>query len=203
MDSILGFKKEMTQLFDEKGKVLPCTVIDVSGVKVVGERTKEKDGYKAVILGIGRKKGATRSQQGRFKRLRYVPKFVREFRLEDGETNFKFGQEVKADVFTIGEKVKITGVTKGKGFQGVVRRWGFHGGPRTHGQSDRKRAGGSIGAGTTPGRVLKGKKMPGHMGAEKKSILNLEIVKVDKENSLICVKGAVPGARNSLLLISK
>lgn len=200
---VIGKKKEMTQLFQEDGKVVPCTIIDVSGVKVVGKRSKAKDGYEAIILGLGKKKRPTKAEVGKYKGLKYVPQYVREFRLEKSEEGFKTGEEVKLDRFKVGDKIYVTGTTKGKGFQGVVKRWGFHGGDRTHGQSDRERAPGSIGAGTDPGRVFKGKKMPGHMGNRAKTVLNLKVVKVDDKNSLLCVKGAVPGGRNSILKIYK
>lgn len=195
----------MTQIFTKEGKVVPCTIIDVSDVRIVGKRTKNKDGYDAIILGIGKKKKPNKCEIVKYKELKYVPNKSFEFRdkIIKEEVKINVGEEIKADIFKEGDKVNVTGVVKGRGFQGVVKRWNFKGGPRTHGQSDRERTGGSIGAGTTPGRVLKGKKMPGRMGGNKKTILNLEIVKVDQENSILCIKGAVPGARNSLVRIFK
>lgn len=202
---ILGKKKEMTQIFLDSGAVVPCTIIDVSGVAVVGKRTKERDGYEAIILGMGRKRRAKKVEEGVYKDLKFVPKVVSEFRIskDTDSEGLKIGEDVKIENFKTGEKVDISGVTKGKGFQGVVRRWGFKGGSRTRGQSDKQRHGGSIGAGTDPGRVFKGKKMPGRMGGEVMTIRNLEIVKVDTENALLCVKGAVPGGRHSVLRITK
>ena len=203
MSAILGLKRDMTQIFGKDGRLIPCTILDVSGVKMVGKRTKEKDGYEAIILGLGRKKHPTKAEISKFKNLKYVPQHIAEFRTDRIEniTDLKIGDGVRADVFKVDDKVNISGKTKGKGFQGVIKRWGFHGGPRTHGQSDRERAPGSIGGGTDPGRVFKGKKMPGHMGFRTKTVVNLKIVKVDSENNLLCVKGAVPGSRNSVLKI--
>jgi large subunit ribosomal protein L3 len=205
MKSIIGLKKEMTRIFTEDGSAVACTIVDVSDVKVVGKKTKERDGYDAIILGIGQKRKPTKSEKGKFANLKYVPNLTFEFRrgLDVDLKNLKVGETVKPDQFEVGEKVDVRGITKGKGFQGVMKRWGFHGGPRTHGQSDRERAGGSIGAGTDPGRVFKGKKMPGHMGNRKKTIQNLKIVKVDSKNSLLCIKGAIPGGRNTVLKIYK
>lgn len=205
MSVIVGQKREMTQIFDKGGRVVPCTIVDVSNTKVVALRTLKRDGYDAIILGFGKKKKPKKVEIGKYKKLKYVPQFVCEFRKEriDKEKDYAIGDEVKAAAFNIGDKVDVTGVTKGKGFQGVVRRWGFKGGPRTHGQSDRERAPGSIGGGTDPGRVFKGKKMPGHMGMRTKTVLNLEVVKIDTKNDLLCIKGALPGWRNSYLKIRK
>ena len=201
--AIIGTKKDMCQVFDKDGTAISCTIIDVSDVKVVGKREKSKDGYEAVMFGIGKKKNSNKSEKSKYSNLKYVPKKVCEFRSDkiSGVGDLKIGDEVRAGVFSDGDKVKLTGITKGKGFQGVVKRWNFAGGPRTHGQSDRERSPGSIGGGTDPGRVFKGKKMPGHMGSRIKTLINVEIVKVDDKNSLILVKGAVPGARNSLVRI--
>lgn len=206
MKAIAGLKKEMTQIFDQQGEAVPCTIIDVSSAKVIGKRTVKKDGYSAVIIGVGEKKNANKAEKGKYKDFEFVPEKIFEARLkEDGdgeaEKQYKVGKEVNITLFKVGDKVNVTGITKGKGFQGVVKRWRFKGGPRTHGQSDRERHPGSIGGGTDPGRVYKGKKMPGHMGNKVKTIRNLEVVKVDKENRLLCVKGAVPGGRNTMLKI--
>lgn len=200
LNAILGTKQDMTQLFDkEEKKILPCTIIKTSDCIVAGLKTLEKDGYSAVVLGLGRKRKPTKPEEMKYKELGYVPRFLKEVRVESLD-DLTIGRKVLPDTIKGGEKVKITGVSKGKGFQGVVKRWGFKGGPKTHGQSDRWRAPGSIGAGTTPGRVWKGKKMPGRMGGQTIS-LNSEVVKADLENKLIAVKGAVPGGRHSLLLI--
>lgn len=199
---ILGTKQEMTQLFDdEKKEVLPCTIIKAADCVLAGVKTEEKDGYTALVLGLGRKTKPTQPEKGKFKELGYVPRYLKEIRVNSLD-GFKIGQTILPDSIKAGEKIKITGISKGKGFQGVVKRWGFAGGPKTHGQSDRWRAPGSIAAGTTPGRVWKGKKMPGRMGNQKVS-LNSEIIKVDLENKLIVIKGAVPGGRHSILLITK
>lgn len=195
----------MTQIFKENGDVVPCTIVDVADVRVIGKKTEKTDGYMAVILGIGSKRKPSKAEIGKFKKLKYVPGVTFEFRMNDLEKlgDYNIGDKVNADLFKVGDIVNVTGVTKGKGFQGVVKRWRFKGGPRTHGQSDRERSPGSIGGGTTPGRVFKGKKMPGRMGNKKKTILNIEIVKVDAKNSILCLRGAVPGGRNSMIKIHK
>ncbi|MDD3648152.1 MAG: 50S ribosomal protein L3 [Candidatus Dojkabacteria bacterium] len=203
MSVILGYKKDMTQVFDEKGRVVVCTIVDVSDVMVVGKKTKERDGYDALILGIGKKKKTKKTEN--FKGLDAIPKQRCEFRTDKVKDlnleNFKEGDKVSIELFKEGERVQITGLSKGKGFQGVVKRYGFHGGPRTHGQSDRERAPGSIGAGTDPGRVFKGKKMPGRQGAANVTLKNIEVIRIDKDNFLMCLKGAIPGGRNTLVKI--
>lgn len=202
VNAILGTKQDMTQLFDEEKKeVLPCSIIKTSDCIIAGVRTLEKDGYSAVILGLGRKNKPTRPEKMKYKELGYVPGFLKEVRVKSTD-GIEIGKTVLPDTIGPGEKIKITGISKGKGFQGVVKRWGFAGGPKTHGQSDRWRAPGSIGAGTTPGRVWKGKKMPGRMGNESVS-LNSEVIKVDSKNGILAVKGSIPGGRHSLLLITK
>lgn len=205
MSAIIGYKKDMSQVFDEKGKVIPCTIVDVSDVFVVGKKTKEKDGYEALVLGVGKKKNPNKSEKT--KDLKHVPSQKCEFRTDKVEgmelEKLKIGDKVEPDVLKEGDIVFVSGTSKGRGFQGVVKRYGFHGGPRTHGQSDRERAPGSIGAGTDPGRVFKGKKMPGHMGDEKVTLKNVQVVKVMKDKGLICVKGGVPGGRNGLVRIYK
>jgi large subunit ribosomal protein L3 len=207
MSAIIGVKKEMTQIFDKKGQQIPCTVIDVSDVVLADIKRSERDGYDAFVLGKDKKKRPTKAETGKFKELGFVPKYCFEFRLKKEDAKKlegkKVGDNVSVDVFEVGDRLKVSGKNKGKGFQGVVKRWRFKGGPRTRGQSDRQRAGGSIGAGTDPGRVLKGKKMPGHMGDVKKTILNLELAKVDKKDSIMFIRGAVPGSRNSILKIYK
>lgn len=199
---IIAEKQEMTQLFDsESKKAVPCTVLKVAKLVVVGLKTEEKDGYKAVVLGYGKKRNSTKPEQGIFKALGYVPAVVKEIRV--GEMpEVSVGDEITVSDYELGENVRIQGVGKGKGFQGVVKRYHFKGGPVTHGQSDRTRAPGSIGMRSTPGRVFKGKRMPGRMGNETVS-LESKIVKVDSENRLMVVKGAVPGGRNSVLVITK
>lgn len=185
----------MTQIFRENGVVVPVTLIDTTDCVVCQEKNIEKDGYKSVVLGLGVKKHPTKPEKGKYKNLR-TPMFVKEVGEID---NVKLNDKIEASVFEIGEKVNVWGISKGKGFAGVIKRWGFAGGPRTHGQSDKERHGGSIGSGTTPGRVVKGKKMPGRMGGDKIVVKNLEIVDI-KENILV-LKGAVPGARGGLIVI--
>ncbi len=203
MNGIVGIKKGMTQIYNKNDNVVPCTVIDVSDTYIVGKKTTNRDGYKAVIVGKGKKKKAKKAELGKYKKLKFVPRFVSEFRVSDEEdiTKYQVGDKVGVKNIKVGDKVNVTGITKGKGFQGVVKRWRFKGGSRTHGQSDRERAPGSIGGGTDPGRVYKGKKMPGHMGDKTKTVKNVEIVKVDSRNSLICLKGAVPGSNNAFIKI--
>ena len=188
----------MTSTYDSRGRRVGATVVEISPNWVTQVNSN------SIQLGYGTKKSVKKPQIGHGKKagIEQPIRWFREIRGEEKE--LKPGQEIKLDqVFSIGDSVRVTGTSKGKGFQGVVRRWGFHGGPKTHGQSDRHRAPGSIGAGTTPGRVLKGKKMAGHMGNVKSSIRNLEIVGVDKENNLLIVKGGVPGATDGLLMITK
>lgn len=201
MKTILGIKQDMTQIFDEESKAaLPCTVIKVSNCVVAGLKTVEKDGYNAVVLGLGRKHNYTKSEQGKFSKLGYVPAHTREYRVDSLE-GLEVGQKVDPSVMDLGLAVEVKGVSKGKGFQGVVKRHHFSGGPRTHGQSDRVRAPGSIGMRTTPGRVFKGKRMAGRMGGDM-TLMNSKVLKADNENGLLVIKGSVPGGRNSILLIS-
>ncbi len=202
MKGILGVKKEMTQIFDKDGNATACTIVDVSEAVIVGKRTEEKDGYNALVLGYGKKKNPSDIEKKNFKDLKFVPMYIKEVRMDELE-DCKVGDEVKLDDFKVGDKVNVSAKTKGKGFQGVMKRWGFKGGPRTHGQSDRERAPGSIGGGTDPGRVYKGKKMPGRMGGKKKTIMNLEIVRKDEKDKLICIKGGIPGARGTFVTILK
>jgi len=205
MKFIIGYKKGMTQIFDDKGNTIPSTVIDVREVVYLGEKEEKKDGYNSISIGIGKKRKPSKAEKGKYKKLKYVPKKVVEFRVDDLKEYEKYNIGDKFDVGGLkkGDKVKVTGITKGKGFQGVVKRWRFKGGKRTHGQSDRERAPGSIGGGTDPGRVFKGKKMPGHMGNKVKTVLNLEVVKVGEKEDYICLKGGVPGSKNSLIKIVK
>ncbi|MFQ5492852.1 MAG: 50S ribosomal protein L3 [Candidatus Dojkabacteria bacterium] len=199
MKAIIGIKKLMTQLFKDDGDIIPVTIIDVNGVGVVASKSEDKDGYEAVVLGRGTKKNATKAEQGQYKHGGFVPQNAREVRGFDGE--IKVGDVLKASLFEVDETVDVTGRSKGKGFQGVVKRYGFKGGSKTHGQSDRHRAPGSIGSGTTPGRVFKGKRMPGRMGGETKTVKNLKVVAVDDKNGLIAIKGAIPGSKGSVVMI--
>jgi large subunit ribosomal protein L3 len=191
---LFGVKKTMTQVFDESGRQVPVTVVDIADNHLTA--LTGKDGF--VYICHGKKRKPSKSEIGAFKKLGFVPEKVSEFKMEISED--KLDQEVSIDDLT-GKTVKVTGTTKGKGFQGVVKRWGFHGGPKTHGQSDRHRAAGSIGSGTTPGRVYKGKKMPGRMGGDTKTLMSIEVVKHLPEEKLLLLKGAIPGNKDSLLEI--
>jgi large subunit ribosomal protein L3 len=204
LDGLLGIKKYQGQAFLEDGKRVPFSAVLASGNIITQVKTTEKEGYNSLQLGFGTKKKATKSQIGNGKKagLEKSPRFFREIRVDDlGEV--KAGTEVKIEeVFTPGDIIDVIGTSKGKGFAGVVKRHHFKGGPRTHGQSDRERAPGSIGQTTTPGRVYKGKRMAGRMGHERVTVKNLQILEI-KEDGTILVKGLIPGAVNSLVLIKK
>ena len=204
---ILGTKKGSFQKFTQDGKSLPVTRIMAGPCSVVQVKTLNKDGYSAIQLGWGEKKlnRTTKPLKGHLKgaKLKLAPRFLREVRLEK-ETKLKKGDTVKVgDVFRPGDIVKVIGTSKGKGFTGVMKRWGFAGGPATHGQSDRARAPGSIGQSATPGRVFPGKKMAGRAGGQRTTIDNLTVMAIDEEKNELLVKGLVPGHRNGLLLIQK
>ena len=205
MSGIIGKKIGMTSLFDESGKNIPCTVIQAGPCSVLQVRTIENDGYSAVQLGFDDKseKNVGKALAGHFKKAGSTPKAkLVEFR--NGFENVSLGDEVKVNLFAEGEFVDVTGTSKGKGFQGVVKRHGFGGVMQaTHGQHNRLRAPGSIGAGSDPSRVFKGLRMAGRMGGEQVTVQNLEVLKVDKEQNLLVVKGAVPGAKNSYVIIRK
>ena len=198
---IIGRKLGMTQVFQDNGRAEAATVIGAGPCTVIQIKTAGKEGYSAVQLGFDESKLLNKPQQGHRKGLGNF-KYLREFRLANARDT-KPGDRVDVSLFQPGDLVNVTGTSKGKGFAGVVKRYGFAGGPKTHGQSDRHRAPGSIGAGTSPGRVLKGKRMPGHMGNQQVTARNLEVLKTDTEKNLLVVKGAVPGAKNGLLLIAK
>jgi large subunit ribosomal protein L3 len=194
----------MTRIFGDDGSVVPVSVIEATPNTVTRIRDVEKDGYAALQLGAGVARRSTKPVAGQFKHLdkeQQHPKHVREVRL-DATAEYEVGQQLGVDVFEAGELVDVTGVSKGHGFTGVIARHNFRRGPKTHG-SDHHRAPGSIGAGTYPGRVWKGSRMPGHMGNEQVTVKKLKVVKVDPDRNLILVKGAVPGARNGLLLVQK
>ncbi len=200
--AIIGKKIGMTQIFNEKGAVIPVTVIQAGPCTVVQVKTTEKDGYNAVKLGFGdvKEKKLNKPELGTFKKIKAEPKkHLREFRLDSVE-DIKVGNELKADVFTAGDKVDIQGISKGKGFQGVIKRHGQSRGPMGHGSMYHRRPG-SMGPTSTPGRVFKGKKLPGHMGVDIITIQNLEVVKVDLDKNVILVKGSVPGNKGSILKI--
>ena len=198
MAFILGKKIEMTQIFNDQGNAVPVTLIEAGPCVVLQNKTKAtKDGYDAVVIGFEKKiKRVKKTEKG--KEYRYI----KEFRVqESGIKNYELGQEIDVSVFQEGDKIKVSGISKGKGFQGGVKRYGFAGHPTTHGTKHEVRTIGSVGA-TDPGRVFPGKRMPGHMGAVRISTRNLKIVKVDTENNLIAIKGAIPGSRGTLLEIT-
>lgn len=197
----LGKKIGMSQVFREDGRVVPVTVIEAGPCSVTQIKTEETDGYAAVQLGFGQVKRLNKPRSGHLKNSG-LNRYLREVRADD-VTEFEVGQRIGVDIFEPGELVDVIGRSKGRGFAGVVKRHGFHGGPRTHGQSDRHRAPGSIGGGTTPGKVYKGMKMAGHMGNVRVTVKNLEVVQVDTERNLILLKGGVPGPPNGLLIIRK
>ena len=205
MSGLIGKKVGMTSIFDENGKNIPCTIIEAGPCVVTQVRTKEVDGYDALQLGFDDKaeKRATKAELGHFKKAgTSVKKKVVEF--QGFEDNYKLGDTITVDFFTEGEFVDITGVSKGKGFQGVVRRHGFGGvGQTTHGQHNRLRAPGSVGAPSYPSRVFKGMRMAGRMGAEKVTVQNLKVLKVVAEKNLLVVKGCIPGHKNAYVTIHK
>lgn len=191
----------MSQLFLEDGRVAPVTVVEAGPCTVTQVKGEEKDGYIAVQVGFGQKRKANKPTRGHLKDAGPF-RFLRELPAA-GVEDVELGQRVDVGLFQAGDKVDVTGFSKGRGFQGVVKRHGFAGGPRTHGQSDRLRAPGSIGGTTTPGRVYKGKRMPGHMGNRRVTVRKLEVVRVDAERNLMLIRGAVPGSPNGLLIIRK
>lgn len=200
--SIIGKKIGMTQIFDEKGNVVPVTVIEAGPCAVVMKKTIESDGYEAVQLGFGdiKVERVNKPTKGRFKKADIAPKkTVAEFKLDPNGVNV--GDVIKADVFVPGDKVDVVGTSKGKGTAGVVKRWGFSRLKESHGTGPNARRGGSIGACSDPSRIYKGKKMAGRMGRERTTIQNLEIIKVDAENNLLAVKGAVPGSRGGIVFV--
>lgn len=205
MKSILGKKVGMTQIFDERGEVISVTVIEAGPCFVAQIKTLERDGYSAIQMGFeeAKAKSLTRPQVRHLQKSNLPAlRHLREFRMDgDDAIDLEEGQKVTVEIFRVGEAVDVTGITKGRGFAGVVKRHGFSGGPKTHGQSDRHRTPGSIGACYTPGRVFKGKRMPGRMGNERVTVQNLQVVMVDPERNLLAVRGAVPGAKNGLLMI--
>jgi large subunit ribosomal protein L3 len=205
MKGILGKKVGMTQVFNDRGEVIPVTVIEAGPCYVAQIKTVERDGYTAVQLGFDETK-PKRLTQPQLKHLQKsnlpAVRHLKELRLTAEElADLQEGQRLTVDIFQAGELVDVIGTSKGKGFAGVVKRHGFRGGPKTHGQSDRHRAPGSIGACTTPGKVMKGMRMAGRMGGERVTVQGLEIVLVDAERNLLAVKGAVPGAKNGLVQV--
>ena len=201
IQGIIGRKKGMTQVFDSNGEAQAVTLIEVGPCTVVQVKTTDTDGYNAAQLGFDESNKVNSARKGQGKGLGNF-RYLREFRLEKTE-GVQVGDKIDASLFAPGDKVKVTGISKGRGFAGVVKRHHFHGGPKTHGQSDRNRAPGSIGATTTPGRVLKGRRMAGHMGHDQVTVRGLEIFKADADRNIIMVIGAVPGANNGLVLVGK
>ena len=200
--AILGLKVGMTQIFDNEGKAVPVTVIAANPNIVVQKKTMENEGYEAIQVGFDDKaeKKVTKPLKGHFAKAKVATKrYLREFRLEDA-ASYEVGQEIKVDIFKEGDRVDISGVSKGKGFAGAIKRHNFHRGPMKHGSKYHRWAG-SMGASSSPSRTIPGKKLPGHMGAENTTVVNLEVVKVDPEKNIILVKGGIPGIRGSLVMI--
>lgn len=200
--AILGKKVGMTQVFDSNGKAVPVTVIEVTPNVVVQKKTIENDGYEAIQVGFddAKETRVNKPTKGHFAKAKVaVKRYLRELRLED-TASYEVGQEIKADLFQEGEKVDVSGVSKGKGFQGTIKRFNAHRGRMTHG-SKFHRAPGSMGASSDPSRTFKGKKLPGHMGSEHCTVQNLEVAKVYTDKNVILVRGGVPGIRGSLVMI--
>ena len=202
IQGMLGRKIGMSQIFRQDGRLVPVTVIQAGPCTVTQIKSTDNDGYEAAQVGYRQAKRVNKPMRGHLAPSNGLFRYLREMPL-DGLDDLQVGQQVSVDLFQPGEKVDVIGTSKGRGFQGTIKRHGFHGGPRTHGQSDRARAPGSIGAGTYPGRVLKGKKMSGHMGNVRVTVKNLEVVEVDAERNILLLKGGVPGAPNGLLVIRK
>lgn len=204
MKGVLGKKIGMTQIFTEKDHLVPVTVIDANDCVVTQVKTLEKDGYSALQMGLGsiKEKRVTKPMKGHFDKGKTKPKrHLAEVKVDKGH-DYRVGQEIKVDIFSVGDKADITGISKGKGYAGVVKRWGFAGGPGGHG-SHFHRAPGSIGACASPSRVFKGRKLPGQMGNSQVTVQGLEIAMVDTEQNLLLVKGSVPGGKNSIVIIKE
>lgn len=201
INGLLGRKIGMLQRFEADGTVVAVTAIEAGPCRVTQIRTKERDGYEAVQLGFGLTKRLNQPERGHLKGLENL-KHLREFKADD-LAEVTVGQHVGADLFKAGDFVDVTGISKGHGFAGVVKRHGFHGGPKTHGQSDRHRAPGSIGSTTTPGRVLKGLRMAGQMGAKQVTVRGLRVVEVNPARGVLLLRGAVPGPRTGVLMIRR
>ena len=201
---IIGKKMGMTQIFDENGKVVPVTVVEAGPCTVVQKKTVESDGYVAVQLGYGdiSAQKVSKPAKGHFDKADVAPKrTLREFRLDDISA-MNVGDILKADVFAVGDRIDVVGTSKGKGYAGAIKRWNQHRLRESHGTGPVARPAGSMGSCSTPSRVFKGKRLPGHLGAERVTIQNLKVVKVDAENNLIAIKGAIPGPKGSVVCIS-
>lgn len=205
MAGIIGKKIGMTRIFDEGGAAISVTVVEAGPCPVLQIKSAETDGYAAVQLGFGAQKDkrASKAEKGHAAKagVEAAPRLVREIQVSESD-EYELGQAITVDVFEVGDTVRVTGTSKGKGFQGVVKRWGFAGRPASHGHP-KSRIPGSIGPGTDPSRVIKGKKLPGRMGGVRATLPNVKIVRVDPERNLLFMKGGVPGSRNSYLLIQK
>ena len=203
MKGILGKKLGMTQIFTEEGIVVPVTVVEAGPNVVTQVKTVEKDGYNAIQVGFedAKEKSLNKPQKGHLAAANVLKKHLKEFRV-DAVEEFTVGQEIKADLFAAGEKIDVTGTSKGKGFQGPIKRHGQSRGPESHGSRYHRRPG-SMGACSFPGRVFKNKKLAGHMGSVKVTVQNLEVVRIDAEKNLILVKGAIPGAKGSVVTVKE
>ena len=202
--AIVAKKIGMTQVFSETGNLIPVTVLEAGPCTVIQKKTMENDGYAAIQVGFleGKEKQTNKPEKGHFEKAGVaVKKVLKELRLEDAE-NYNVGDEIKADIFASGDKVDVSGTSKGKGYQGAIKRLGQHRGPMAHG-SKYHRALGSMSSATTPGRVKKGKGMPGHMGNESVTVQNLEVVRADAEKGLLLIKGAVPGPKGAILVVKE
>ncbi len=205
MNGLIGKKVGMSRLFDSDGENIPVSVIQAGPCVVVQIKTKNNDGYRAIQVGYSNKeqKKTNNPMMGHFKKAKVEPKnYLMEFPLRKDQ-KIKIGQVIDVDIFKEGDVVNISGYSKGKGFAGVVKRYGFHGGPKSHGKSDQLRAGGSIGQSSDPSRVWPGMKMPGHMGNKKVLIKNLKVVSVDKDTHHLYIKGPIPGPRNGIVVVTK
>lgn len=205
IDTFFATKSAQTQAWTKGGVRLPVTKAKYTPMTVTQIKSTDTDGYQAIQIGFGTKKIShiSRQLQGHLKKSGQSPRFLREITTTTPEELETGKQITPKEVFELGDIVNVTGISKGKGFAGVIKRWGFHGGPRTHGQSDRERAPGSIGQGTTPGRIFKGKKMAGHMGNTQITVRNLVVIAIDEQNQEIWLKGQVPGAINGIVEIRK
>ncbi|MEE8369556.1 MAG: 50S ribosomal protein L3 [Dehalococcoidia bacterium] len=201
IEGVLGRKLGMSQMFESDGTAVPVTVIEVGPCVVIQVKTRKRDGYEAVQLGFGERKRLNSPQKGHMKGLGQF-RYLREFRVDDIEA-WEVGKKVGCELFERGDYVHVSGASKGRGFAGVMKRHGFHGGPKTHGQSDRARAPGSIGAGTDPGRVIKGMKMAGHMGTGQITVKNLKVIESDVARGRLMIRGAVPGNEGELVRVRR
>ena len=201
---LLGRKLGMTTVFSERGEAIPVTVVEAGPNHVLNIRTKDRDGYEAIQLGFGNTdpRRLTKPGLGQMKGAGVSVRYVREMSADD-VAEHTVGDTLDVDLFNVDDLVDVTGWSKGRGFAGVIRRHNFRGGQRTHGQSDRERAPGSLGAGTSPGKVWKGKRMPGRMGNDRKTVQRLRVVRVDGERHLLMIKGSVPGAKNGLIYVRR